>query len=108
MKISLIFLLIIIIITFLSNLNNGTGNNGTKNVEIMTSLKYLRHFWTTLEMLLINCEIILMLNWCTQCLLVAGAATNQVPTFTITNTKCYVPDVTLSTQDNVKLLKQLE
>ena len=40
--------------------------------------------------------------------LVAGTAANQVPEFKITDTKLYVPVVTLSTQDNVKLLKQLE
>ena len=31
---------------------------------------------------------------------------NQKPTFKITDTKLYVPVVTLSTQDNIKLLKQ--
>ena len=41
-------------------------------------------------------------------ILVADTAANQVPTFTITNTKFYVPVVTLSTQHNVKLLKQLQ
>ena len=30
-----------------------TGNDGTKHVEIMVSLKYLRNFWRTLEMSLI-------------------------------------------------------
>ena len=40
--------------------------------------------------------------------LIAGAAANRVPKFKVTDTKPYVPVVTLSTQDNVKLLKQLE
>ena len=40
--------------------------------------------------------------------LVTGTAANQEPTFTITDTELYVPVVILSTQDNVKLLKQLE
>ena len=40
--------------------------------------------------------------------LIAGTAANQVPKFKVTDTKPYVPVVTLSTQDNVKLLKQLE
>ena len=39
-----------------------TGNNGTKNVEIMVSLKYLSNFWRSLEMSLINCEINLLLT----------------------------------------------
>ena len=40
--------------------------------------------------------------------LVPGTATNQELTFTITDTKLYVPVVTLSAQDNLKLFKQLE
>ena len=42
------------------------------------------------------------------CFLVAGTIPNQVPTFTITDIKLCVPVVTLSTKDNIKLLKQLE
>ena len=49
-----------------------------------------------------------MLTWWKNCFLIAGTAANQEPTFTITDTKLYVPVVTLLTQDNVKLLKQLE
>ena len=56
----------------------------------------------------INCEISLMLNWSRNCFIVAGTAANQVPTFTITDTKLYVTVVTLSTEDNEKLLKHLE
>ena len=33
---------------------------------------------------------------------------NQEPTFLITDTKLYVPVVTLSTQDNAKLLEELK
>ena len=40
--------------------------------------------------------------------LVTATAANQVPTFRITYKKIYVPVVTLSTQDNVKLLEYLE
>ena len=40
-----------------------TGDNGTKNVEIMVPLKYLSNFWRSLEMPLINWEITLDLNW---------------------------------------------
>ena len=46
------------------------------------SLKYLNSFWLTHEL--------------------------PLTTFAITDTKSYVPAVTLSTQDNVKLLQQLE
>ena len=46
--------------------------------------------------------------WSKQCFLVAGTAANQVPDFKITDTKLYVLFVTLLTEDNIKLLKQLE
>ena len=39
-----------------------TGNNRTKDVEIMVPLKYLSNFWRTLEMPLINCEVNLILT----------------------------------------------
>ena len=39
-----------------------TGDNGTKNVEIVVPLKYLSNFWRTFEMPLINCEVNLMLT----------------------------------------------
>ena len=39
-----------------------TGNDGTKDVEIMVPLKYLSNFWRTLEMPLINCEVNLILT----------------------------------------------
>ena len=55
---------------------------------------------------LINCEISLMLQW--TLFLVAGTAANQEPTFTTSDTKLFIPVVTLSTQDNVKLLKELQ
>ena len=43
-----------------------------------------------------------------KCTIVTGTAANQVPEFKTTDTKLYIPVVTLSNQDNVKLLKQLE
>ena len=85
-----------------------TGNSGTKDVEIMVPLKYLSNFWRTLETPLINCKITLQLTCSKKSILVAATAANQVPKFRITNTKLYVPVLTLSTQENIKLLKQLE
>ena len=72
----------------------------------MVPLKYLSNFWRTLESPLNNYEINFQLKWSAKCILGTGTAVNQVPTFTITDTKLYVPVVTLSTQDNVKLPKQ--
>ena len=85
-----------------------TGDNGTKNVEIMVPLKYLSNSWRTLEMSLINSEIAFDLNWSEKCITVAANIANQGATFSITDAKLYVPVVTLSTQDNAKLLEQLK
>ena len=74
----------------------------------MAPLKYLNIFWRTVEMLLISCEISPMLAWSKNCFLVVGTAANQELAFTIIDTKPYVLVVTLSIQDNVKLLKQWE
>ena len=49
-----------------------------------------------------------MWNYSESFFIVAGNAKNQVPIFAITNTKLYVPVVTLSTQDNAKLLQQIK
>ena len=55
---------------------------------------------------LINCEIKLDLNWSKNSIIVANYA-NQASTFSITDTKLCASVVTLSTQDNAKLLKQI-
>ena len=57
---------------------------------------------------LINCEINLILTWSANCFIIDVLVKNQVPTFTITDTKLYVPVVTLLTKDNAKLLQQLK
>ena len=82
------------------------GDNGTKNVEIIVPLKYLSNFWRTLEMPLINCEITLLLTWSASCAIVSTNVANQNATFAITDTKLYVPVVTLPQKYNEKLLEQ--
>ena len=57
---------------------------------------------------LINCEIDLILDWSANCVIISINNAIQVPIFTITETNLYVPVVTLSTQDNSKLLPQLK
>ena len=81
------------------------NNNNEKDVEIMVPLKYLSNFWKTLEMPLINCEVNLILTWSSTCVITNsdGAGTSV-----ITDTKLYVPVVTLSTQENTKFLQQLK
>ena len=74
----------------------------------MVPLKYLSNFWKTLEIPLINCEVEFLLNWSENCVIIYADVENQVPTFIITETNLYVSVVTLSTQDNAKLLPQLK
>ena len=90
---------------FKQKITRQTVNGDTKDVKIMVPLKYLSNFWRTLEMPLINCEISLQLKWSKNCILVAGTVANKNPSFEINDTKLYVPVVTLSTQENIKLLK---
>ena len=72
------------------------GGN-TKDVKIIVPLKYLSNFWRTLEMPLINCEVSLFFTWSLTCVITNSTGEGK---FTITDTKRYVPVVTLSTQDN--------
>ena len=85
-----------------------TGNNGTKTVDIMTLLKYLSNICRTLEMPLLNYEINLVLTWSTNCVIVSTNISNQNATFEITNTRLYLPVVTLSTNNNSKLHQQVK
>ena len=83
-----------------------TPNNGnTKDVGLIVPLKYLSNFWRTLEMPLINCEVSLILTWSEDCVITNSTGEGK---FAITETKLYVPVVTLSTKDNEKLLQQLK
>ena len=71
-------------------------DDNEKDVEIMVPLKYLSNFWRTLEMPLINCEVKLDLTW-SSCVITDSVCAGR---FAITDTKLYVPVVTLSTQEN--------
>ena len=87
------------------NWKNFSADRNTKNVEIIVPLKYLSNSWRTLEMPLINCEVTLILTWSRDCVITNSTGAGK---FAITETKLYVPVVTLSTQDNAKLLQQLK
>ena len=78
-----------------------TNRNG---VKIAVPLKYLSNFWRSLEMPLINCKVELSLKWYENCIL---SSAGTAATFAITDTKLYVPVVTLKTEDNAKLSKLL-
>ena len=93
---------------FKTEITGQTNNDGIINVEIMVPLKQLSDFWRTLEIPLIDCEVELFLTWSINCVIIYTDVAEQVPTSTITETNLYVLVVTLSTQDNVKLLPQLK
>ena len=76
-------------------------NGNEKDVEIMVPLKYFSNFWRILETLLVNCEVNLILTWSSSCVITNAGA------FETTDTKLYILVVTLSIQDNARLLKQL-
>ena len=82
---------------------------GTKETEVVIPLKHLNNFWRSLDILLINCEVELILTWSKNCALadmtVRAAGNNNDPPaivaptgleFQITDTKLYIPVVTLS------------
>ena len=78
-----------------------TDRNG---IKIAVPWKYLSIFWRSLDMPLINCKVEYSLTWYENCILSsAGTAT----IFAITDTKFYVPIVTLKTENNAKLSKLL-
>ena len=55
----------------------------------------------------INCEIALILTRSNKCFIIDKPIVGQELTFAINDTKLYVSVVTLSTQDNAKLLEQV-
>ena len=90
--------------SFIGELTAVGGNRVFKSVRIAVPLKHLSNFWRSLEMPLINCKIHLELNWSKDYVI----STTDEAAFKITNTKLYVPIVTLSSKDNVKLVQLLE
>ena len=77
---------------------NTPSNGNTTDVEIIVPLI---NFCRTLEIPLIN----LILTWPSTCVITNSTAEGK---FTTTDTNFYVPVLTLSTQDNAKLLQQLK
>ena len=101
-----------------------TNNNLIKNdVKIVIPLKHLSNFWRNLNIPLINCEVELILTWFKNCVLIdkltrdanygADPIVHKIDnpenaTFQITDTKLYVPLVTLSKENDTKHLEQLK
>ena len=94
------------------------NKNGTQEVELAIPLKYLGNFWRALNIPLISCEVSLELKWDKKCVItsleqidIGGGNRDNAPTgatLSITDCKLYVPAVTLSKDDEIKLLTNLK
>ena len=86
-------------------------------------LKHLSNFWRSLNIPLVNCEVELFLTWFKNCVLIdkltrdadygANSCVSEINNpenaiFQITDTKLYVPVVSLSKENDIKLLEQLK
>ena len=117
----ILFLLILNLFKYKTSITRSTYNVGVgeadydvKNVgknetEIVIPLKHLSNFWRCLNIPLINCEVELILTWSKNCVLAdmtINALSNPeivAPTeleFKITDTKLYVPVVSLSKEND--------
>ena len=94
------------------------NKNGTQEVELAIPLKYLGNFWRALNIALISCEVSLELKWDKNCIItsleqrdIGGGNRDNAPTgatLSITDYKLYVSAVTLSKDDETKLLTNLK
>ena len=97
------------------------NKNGMQEVEIAIPLKYLGNFWRALNMPLISCEVSLELKWNKNCVITslkerqvdAGPPVirDAAPTgasLAINECKLYIPVVTFSKDDEIKLLTNLK
>ena len=102
-------------------MENGVTHNLTKkDVKVLVPLKHLSNFWKSLNIPLITCEVELILTWFKNCVLIEkltreadyGANPDVYETdnpkneiFEITDTKLHVPVITLSKENDIKLLE---
>ena len=94
------------------------NKNGTQEVELAITLKYLGNFWRALNIPLISCEVFLELKWNKNCVItsleqrdIGGGNRDNAPTgatLAINDCKLYISAVTLSKDDEIKLLTNLK
>ena len=97
------------------------NKNGKQEIELSIPLKYLGNFWRELNIPLISCEVSLELKWNKNCVITsleerqvdAGPSVirDNSPTgaaLAINDCKLYIPVVTLSKDDKIKLLTNLK
>ena len=101
-----------------ANPDYDTNNSGKTSIELAILLKYLGNFWRALNILSISCEVSLELNWNKTCVITSqqigvnsdggNTAASTGATLTINDCKLYIPVVTLSKDNEIKLLTNLE
>ena len=87
------------------------NKNGTQKIELAIPLKYLGNFWRALNIPLISCEVFLELKWNKNCVITSLVVIDNAPTgatLSKTDFKLYVPVVTLSKDDEIKLLTNIK
>ena len=97
------------------------NKEGTQAIDLTIPLKCLGNFWRALNIPLISCEVSLELKWNKNCVITsqeqrqvdAGppVVRDNAPTgatFSINDCKLYIPVVTLSKDDEIKLLTSLK
>ena len=97
------------------------NKNGKQEVETAIPSKSLGNFWRALNIPLISCEVFLELKWNKNCVITSSErrqvdagpllVRDNAPTgatLSITNCKLYVPVVTSSKDDEIKLLTNLK
>ena len=105
-----------------------SNDNNTLDAEVIVPLKYFSIFWRSLDSPLITCEIELNLKWTKTCVITEICKTPEVlanpnanspnhlnqatvttgATFQTNNAKLYVSVVTLSINDNIKILENVK
>ena len=91
-------------------------NDSLTKAKVVIPLKHLSDFWRALHIPLINCEVELILTWSKNCVLAYTTVNATHPaivapsgvTFKINDTKLHVSVVTLSKENDAKLLEQLK
>ena len=104
--------------------NGMTHDNLTRHdFKIVIPQKHLSNFWRNLNVPLINCEVELIFIWLKNCVLINKSRrdadydadpivyeihNSEKGIFQIADPKLYVPVVTLSKENDIKLLEQLK
>ena len=97
------------------------NENGKQEIELAIPLKYLGNFWRALNIPLISCEVSLELKWNKNCV-ITSLEERQVDagppvkidnsptgaTLAINDCKLYIPVVTLSKDNKIKILTNLK